>query len=444
MKAFSVAIKAYKEFPRDRRALAFLLLFPIIFVLVFGSATFGVGQLNAPHRIAFLNEDEGAWIVNNTTLEFHNFGDEFASRMENATYENSTTHVFDVFRIPRAEADAQIANRNLSAIVTIPANFSAGVRAQINQTIYTTVSTALVKAILSGNLSGNGTGGPSFGNYTMPTLEAKVTATVVVEGDFTYSEFATSQAYVQGFVTGWIDGLTRYATQEVLKRLPPELQQEVDTGSHIDARTHGVPGTEEFHVFDWMAPGLFVFATILVALAVTSWVAREVEGGNLERLKLSRMTTGDFLVGLLIPWASLGALQVVLLFGTALLMGFHWQGGLWAIFIAIGIGTLSATASVALGLLLVCFIKSERQATSIGPLIIIPIAFLTEAFFPISFTPLVEGSPWGQAVRAMRGLLTFNLPLSSVAESVMWMAVQTAILFAVAILVFRRTRLVAE
>src|SRR6185295_6872656 len=115
---------------------------------------------------------------------------------------------FEVSVLPRAEAETHIANRNMSAIVTIPANFSAGVRAQINQTIYTTVSTALVKAILSGNYTGNGSGGSGFGNYTMPTLEANVTATVIVEGDFTYSEFATSQAYVQGFVTGFVDGVT--------------------------------------------------------------------------------------------------------------------------------------------------------------------------------------------------------------------------------------------
>ncbi len=439
MKALAVAVKAYKEFPRDRRALAFLLLFPVIFVVVFGTATFDSGSLTAPHTIAVINEDEGAWILNNTTPEFHNFGDEFRGLMENATYEDSTTHVFRVFRFDRTEADRLIANRGLSAIVTIPANFSEGVRAQINQTIYTTLSTALVRAIAAGNFTGG-----SFGNYTLPALEPNATASVVIEGDFTYSEFASSQAYVQGFVDGFVQEVTRIATDEVLKRLPPELQAEVDTTDHIDARTHGVAGTEEFEVFDWMAPGLFVFATILVALAVTTWVAREVEGGNLERLKLSKMTTADFLVGLLIPWASLGAAQVALLFGTAVLMGFSWQGGIGALVLAVAIGTLSATASVALGLLLVSFVKSERQATSIGPLIIIPIAFLTEAFFPISFTPLVQGSPWGQAVRAERGMLTFGLPFDQVAQSVMFMALQTAVLFAIAIVIFRRTRLVAE
>lgn len=442
MKALSVAVKSFKEFPRDRRALAFLLLFPVIFVVVFGSATFGTGQLTSPHAIAVINEDEGAWILNNTTLEFHNFGDEFVAVMENATYQNSTTHVFRVAKANRSDADRWIASRELAAIMTIPSDFSAGVRAQINQTIYTTVSTALVRAIASGNFSGGNSTG--FGNYTLPILEPNMTATVVIEGDFSFSEFAATQATVQGFVDGFVDAVTRIATEEVLKRLPPELQQEVDTSDHIDARTYGVPGTEEFQVFDWMAPGLFVFATILVALAVTTWVAREVEGGNLERLKLSRMTTGDFLVGLLIPWAALGALQVVLLFGTAVLMGFSWQGGAAALGLAVGIGSLSATASVALGLLLVSFVKSERQATSIGPLIIIPIAFLTEAFFPIAFTPLVEGSPWGQAVRATRGMLTFGLPFDTIAQAVMWMALQTAVLFAVAVLVFRRTRLRAE
>ncbi|HKZ59773.1 MAG TPA: ABC-2 transporter permease [Candidatus Thermoplasmatota archaeon] len=439
MKAVAVAVKTFKEFPRDRRALAFLLLFPVIFVVVFGSATFDSGSSTAPHTIAVISEDEGAWILNNTTPEFHNFGEEFTGVMENATYEDSTTRVFRVFRFDRTEADRLIANRGLSAIVTIPANFSAGVRAQINQTIYTTLSTALVRAIAADNFTGG-----DFGNYTLPALEPNATASVVIEGDFTYSEFASSQAYVQGFVDGFVEEVTRIATDEVLKRLPPELQAEVDTTDHIDARTHGVAGTEEFEVFDWMAPGLFVFATILVALAVTTWVAREVEGGNLERLKLSKMGTADFLVGLLIPWASLGAAQVALLFGTAILMGFSWQGGAAALVLAIAIGTLSATASVALGLLLVSFVKSERQATSIGPLIIIPIAFLTEAFFPIAFTPLVQGSPWGQAVRAERGMLTFGLPFEQVAQSVLFMALQTAVLFAVAIVVFRRARLVAE
>ncbi|HKZ59771.1 MAG TPA: hypothetical protein VJ547_08010 [Candidatus Thermoplasmatota archaeon] len=47
-------------------------------------------------------------------------------------------------------------------------------------------------------------------------------------------------------------------------------------------------------------------------------------------------------------------------------------------------------------------------------------------------------------MRAERGMLTFGLPFDPVAQSVMFMALQTAVLFAVAIVVFRRTRLVAE
>jgi len=265
-----------------------------------------------------------------------------------------------------------------------------------------------------------------------------------VEGDFTYSEFATTQAYVQGFVDGFVAGVAQATARAVLEFLPEELRREAPQGPFVDARTRGVAGTEEFKVFDWMAPGLFVFATLLIALGVASAVARETEGGNIERLKISRMSTFDLLFGMLLPWTALGALQVFLLFATAVAMGFRWQGGLESLAMAVGVGTMSATAAVALGLLLSTAVKTERQATSVGPLVVVPLAFLTEAFFPIAFTALVEGSPWGLAVRAMRGVLTFGLPPAAEGTHVAWMAGQTALLFAVATLVFRHTRLVPE
>jgi ABC-2 type transport system permease protein len=108
------------------------------------------------------------------------------------------------------------------------------------------------------------------------------------------------------------------------------------------------------------------------------------------------------------------------------------------------VGTLSATASVALGLLLATVVKNERQAGSIAPLIVVPLSFLTEAFFPLSLTVVAEGTPWGQAVRAMRGMLTFGVPFEDIYPMIGWMAVQTVVLFAVAVFIFRRTRLVAQ
>jgi ABC-2 type transport system permease protein len=227
----------------------------------------------------------------------------------------------------------------------------------------------------------------------------------------------------------------------VLDFLPPEIRSAAPQGPFVDARTQGVAGTEEFKVFDWMAPGLFVFATLLIAMGVATAVARETEGGNIERLKTSKMRSADFLLGMLIPWSALGALQVVLLFGTAIVMGFHWQGGVVALLFAIAVGTLSTVAAVALGLLLSTAVKSERQATGVGPLVVVPLAFLTEAFFPISFTLLVAGSPWGLAVRSLRSSLTFGLPMDFIWPSLGWMALQTVVLFAVAAVIFKRTRL---
>jgi ABC-2 type transport system permease protein len=442
MKAFSIAVKTSREIGRDRRTLGFLLAFPVIFVVVFGIATFETGELTGPHALAIINEDQGAFVMNNTTPEFYNFGEGFAGVLRNATYENSTTHVFIVHDLDRPQAEEWLASRSISAIVTIPANFSAGVRAVINQTIAQTVSTAILRAASDGNLTPEAAA--AISNYTLPEVEANVTATVVVEGDFTYSEFAATQAYVQGFVDGYVTQVARTTVDAVFDFLPEELRREAPQGPFVDARTRGVEGTETFSVFDWMAPGLFVFATLLIALGVASAVARETEGGNIERLKVSRMSTLDLLAGMLLPWTALGAVQVLLLFGTAVAMGFEWQGGLAALGAAVGVGTLSATAAVALGLLLSAAVKTERQATSIGPLVVVPLAFLTEAFFPIAFRAMVEGSPWGLAVRTLREVLTYGGDLEGAAAPVAMMGLQAALLFTVATVAFRRARLVPE
>jgi ABC-2 type transport system permease protein len=442
MKALSIAVKTSKEIGRDKRTLGFLLAFPVIFVVVFGIATFETGQVTGPHTLAIINEDEGAWVMNNTTPEFYNFGQGFTQVLENATYEDGTTPVFIVRNLTREQAEEWLASRSISAIVTIPANFSLGVRAVINDTISQTVSTAILRAVASGNLSQEAA--DAISNYTLPEVEANVTATVVVEGDFTYSEFATTQAYVQGYVDGYVTQVARSTVEAVLAFLPEELRREAPQGPFVDARTRGVEGTETFAIFDWMAPGLFVFATLLIALGVASAVARETEGGNIERLKVSRMSTFDLLFGMLLPWTALGAVQVLLLFATAVVMGFQWQGGVAALGVAVGVGTVSATAAVALGLLLSSAVKNERQATSIGPLVVVPLAFLTEAFFPIAFRALVEGSPWGLAVRSLREVLTFGGQLASAVEPVAMMGLQAAVLFAVATVAFRRARLVPE
>jgi len=108
------------------------------------------------------------------------------------------------------------------------------------------------------------------------------------------------------------------------------------------------------------------------------------------------------------------------------------------------IGVIAGIASVALGLILASFAKSESQASSIANLVAIPLSFLMGAFFPIEAGGLIQIMPWGQAVIALRSLLTFGNPISDVIVNIELMILQTIILFSIGVFLFSRSRLKAE
>ena len=71
----------------------------------------------------------------------------------------------------------------------------------------------------------------------------------------------------------------------------------------IDTNVEAIAGTENFTQFDFLAPGMMVFAILFLSTTVAAVLTREVESGTLERLKMSKMRSFDFLFGGLIPWS---------------------------------------------------------------------------------------------------------------------------------------------
>ncbi|MBV1729510.1 MAG: ABC transporter permease, partial [Methanobacterium sp.] len=215
-----------------------------------------------------------------------------------------------------------------------------------------------------------------------------------------------------------------------------------------------VPGTESFSMFDFLAPGMMVFAILLLATTVAAALSREVETGTLARLKMSRMRSFDLLFGGLIPWSLVAAAQILILLAVAILMSFKWQGGLNSLILAIFIAVIGGIASVALGMIIAAFAKNDRQAANLGTLVTVPVSFLSGAFFALP--PVVIGDfmgkpvqiydllPWTHTLNALRAVLTFGEGLNEIMYSLGWMIVLTLILFVIGVGIFSRTRLRAE
>lgn len=424
MKFISIAIKDFKELIRDQRGLFMILGFPLFFMLVFGFAFGGMGQENEPHLLAVVNYDQGA--IFPLTNEEVNFGNNFTEVLQDSKYEDSDVNLFNVTVTTESEADRLIKSREVDAAIIIPEDFSQSMVQLINSNL----NQQNIMVIPEGTTN-------SSNNFT----------SVIIKGDTSFSNFGVSQAILVGTLQQFQEETVSAISETISPSTAPSAES-------ITTSVESVPGTESFSMFDFLAPGMMVFAILLLATTVAAALSREVETGTLARLKMSRMRSFDLLFGGLIPWSLVAAAQIVILLVVAIIMGFKWQGGLNSLILAIFIAVIGGIASVALGMIIAAFAKNDRQAANLGTLVTVPVSFLSGAFFALP--PVVIGDflgkqvqiydllPWTHTLTALRAVLTFGEGLNDITYSLGWMIVLTLILFVIGVGIFSRTRLSAE
>jgi ABC-2 type transport system permease protein len=420
MKFISIAIKNLKELLRDRRGLFMILVFPLFFMLVFGFAFGGMGQSNTPHNIVVINYDKGATLPFNN--ENVNYGNNLTTILENSTYKDSDVKLFNVNQTTENAADSLLKQRQIDALVIIPENFSESAVSLIEN-------------------SAQSKGIPIPGGAT------NITSTIIIRGDTGYIGFGVSQGIFTGVFGQYQDELVT-AVQNKISGTSEEAPK------FIESKVEAIKGTETFTSFDFLAPGMMVFAILLLATTVAASLTREVERGTLARLKLSKMRSFDLLFGGLIPWSLIAAVQVVILLIVAILIGFHWQGGLNSLLLAMFIGILGGIASVSLGMIIAAFAKNDRQAANLGTIITVPMSFLVGAFFQLPQVQIgnifghqlliYDILPWTHVLNALRSVLIFGGGWESISFQVGAIIFLTAIIFAIGVFLFSWTRLRPE
>jgi len=413
MKFMSIASKDLKELLRDRRALFFILLLPIFFMLIFSFAFGTMGQDNQPNNIAVVNQDNGVTLPNGTTV---NYGNNFTDTMKSLKYQDSDVNLFNITQTTDENASNLVKQRNVDLELIIPPNFSQSVL-EMEQSV-----------------QGSGNGASLNGSNT-------VSSKLIIRGDKGYSGFGTSLSILTGVVGSYQNSIIG-----ALGGVDPE--------KFIQTSVEGIPGTQSFTAFDYIAPGMMVFAILLLSTSVAAMLTKEVESGTLRRLKLSEMTSFDYLFGGLLPWSLVAGAQIIILLVVAIMFGFHWQGGITSIILAVIIGIIGGVASISLGMIIASFAKNPPQASQLGTLIAVPVSFLVGAFFQLP--QVVIGTfmgqeiqiysilPWYQVATALRTVLTNGGGWNSVVYNIAAAIGLTAILFVIGVYLFSKTRLKSE
>lgn len=388
MKIWDLFTKNMKEILRDRRNLFFILLFPVIFMLVFGVAFGGSSFTDSTVNLGILNLDEG---VNGAY-----YSNDLIESLDNLNLSNDES-LFKITTLDsRSQGEELLQSDTISAILVIPEDYSNSV------------------ASLSNPESND-----------IPT-------NITLVGDPTSTSYAIASNVISNVLSQYSNNLQQASTGQAYRS--------------IGVVSDSIEGTSSFSLFDYIAPGLIVFAILMNVTSVASQIAEENEDGLLRRLKLSKMKSRDYILANLCAWLFMGAIQVVILFGVALLLGFKWQGGTDSLVLAVAIGIATTIVSVALSLIIVSITKTANQAGSLATIISVPLSFICGSFFPLPefvigtfngrSVQIYEILPWNQAITAFRQVLTYGQPLKAVLPNIICIVVMGVVLLVISIKLF--------
>jgi ABC-2 type transport system permease protein len=282
----------------------------------------------------------------------------------------------------------------------------------------------------------------------LPTRDARPVS-VVLASDPAYPDARIAGAMVEGMVQRFQQAVMESAYAEMATHMPVKLPPRPEQYVQIEHRT---VAAERRSVFDWVVPGMLVFALIGIQTGIAVELTRDIANGLLDRLRVTRMGSMDYILGRLLPWIVMAAIQTVFLVGVAYLFGFRLHGSL-ALVVFLGMATIVATYASAY--LISSFSRNERQASSISTFVGLGVSFYVGSFFPVgSGSPLfhIMGHavrvrdllPWSHMVTALRSVMLDQAGFRQIGWDLGVFAATTALLFAIAMGVFSRRRLRRE
>jgi ABC-2 type transport system permease protein len=193
--------------------------------------------------------------------------------------------------------------------------------------------------------------------------------------------------------------------------------------------------------FDIYSPGIFVFSIIMLILSASLSIIRDVEDKTMLRLKLSRMTVWDYLIGnTLVQWL-IGMISFGITIWLAKMLGFSSVGSLWLVLLVCSLTILSI---IAISLILVAFCKNATMVMIIGNFPLFTLMFFSGSMMPLPHHELIAGFalndllPPTHAVIAMNKIFTYGSTIKDISYELLMLSGLTLIYFAAGVMLFRR------
>jgi ABC-2 type transport system permease protein len=387
MRIISLFRKTWIENIRDWKILILTLTFAPLFVLLM--YFYGEESKRSPLQVAVINYDAG---VSTADHGHFNAGSDLIVEMTDLL-DSEGMAIIDVKQgLDMATARTQLMNNAVDLVFEIPERFSE-VLLSYNQGDQPVP--AIVKTY----------GDPSKANYIM----------AAVWSDMIAYEYAAASA-----------GL----------KIPLEI--------HVNT----VSGNQTLSEFELYVPALLGLALIMLMFTAAASLIKEKDKGTIVRLRLSNMTTFEWLMAVSLVQVILGLLALAVTFATAVALGYQTSGSLVALLI---VGILSSLSIIAISLIVAAYLRTIFDLLTVGCFPFFILMFFSGGMFPLPplrlFTlgdramNINDILPTTHAISAMSKILNYGAGLDDVLFEMGAIVVLTIVLFAFGIWLFTKRQM---
>ncbi len=382
--------KEAKEAFRDWKILSMTLTFAPFFVILM---YFYLGHATPVYHVAAVNLDRG---IPNASEGSLRFGAELLQAL-GAVRSPEGESVLRVREIPMEDGERALADRSADVLVVIPEPFSEAILEFREGARPETASPVLIRS----------RGDPANPDYVMAAAWTDVTILTYVE------------------VTAGI-------------RSPALLQPETisDAASLTD--------------FQLYVPGLLILSLMMLMFTGAGALIREKDQGTLIRLRLSNLTTSEWLGAVSVTQVVVGIVALTLTYATAVSVGYRARGDLSLLLL---VGALTSLSVMAFSVLVAAFLRTVFDLVTVGCFPFFILMFFSGGMFPLPGVPLVHLGertvelnqilPTTHAINALNQVLSYGAGLGDIVFDVCAILLLTAAYYALGTWIFTRRHMPA-
>lgn len=194
---------------------------------------------------------------------------------------------------------------------------------------------------------------------------------------------------------------------------------------------------------NFMVPGLVGVVMQLVTMLLTAFsLVREKENGTLEQLMVTPVSRFGLMIGKLLPYAGIGAIETVLVLSIMrFVFDVEVEGSL---LLLAGFSVIFLFTALGLGLLVSTFAENQIQAVQLAFVIVLPSVLLSGFVFPQESMPrpiyvIGQVIPVTYFIRILRGIIIRGAGFAELWHSAAVLGVMGIVLLGVSTLRFHKT-----